>query len=61
MKAVVTFEDEGDQVKISVDFGAAGAQEQSASHQAAVMAIHLFQQHVKLMGSMNDGQQLPPH
>jgi len=61
MKAVVTFEDEGDQVKISVDFGGEGAQETSAAHQGAVMSIHLFQQHVRLMGSMNDGQQLPPH
>jgi hypothetical protein len=61
MKAVVTFEDEGDQVKISVDFGEQGAQETSAAHQGAVMSIHLFQQHVKIMGGLGDGQQLPTH
>lgn len=55
MKAIVTFEDEDDQVKISMDFGPEGAQETSASHQAAVMSVHLFQQHVKIMNSSDEG------
>lgn len=60
MKAIVTFEDEGDQVKITMDFGPEGAQEISASHQGAVMAVHLFQQHVRLMNG-SSGEQPPPH
>ena len=61
MKAIVTFDDEDDQVKISIDFGPDGAQELNVSHQAAVMAVHLFQQHVKIMNGGFGNEQLPPH
>ncbi len=42
-KATVTFEDEGDEVGIRVDFGGEGAQETSGAHQMAVSAVHFLQ------------------
>lgn len=42
-KATVTFQDEGDEVGIRVDFGGEGAQETSGAHQMAVSAVHALQ------------------
>jgi len=42
-KATVTFEDEGDEVKISMHFGDEGGQETSGAHQMAVSAVHGLQ------------------
>ena len=41
--ATVTFQDEGDEVGIRVDFGGEGAQETSGAHQMAVSAVHNLQ------------------
>ena len=38
--ATVTFEDAGDEVGISVDFGPDGGQETSGAHQMAISAVH---------------------
>ncbi len=38
--ATVTFEDDGDQVKIGMNFGGEAAQETSGAHQMAVSAVH---------------------
>jgi len=53
MKATVTFEDEGDQVKVSIDFGEDGGNELSPAHHMAVMATQMAAQ---AMGSMGDGE-----
>lgn len=45
-KATITFEDDGDQVKISMDFGEEGGLETSGAHQMAVMAVQLVTQHM---------------
>lgn len=42
-KATVTFEDNGDEVEIRVEFGAEGGQETSGAHQMAVSAVHALQ------------------
>jgi len=42
-KAIVTFEDEGDQVKIGISFGEGGGNETSGAHQMAVSAVHALQ------------------
>lgn len=55
-RATVTFEDEGDQVKISVDFGDEGAQELSGAHQMAVAAVHQLQQRLGQEPSPNEVQ-----
>jgi predicted HAD superfamily Cof-like phosphohydrolase len=45
--AIVTFEDAGDEVKISMNFGPEGGQETSGAHQMAVSAVHgLHKEHV---------------
>ena len=44
MRAIVTFEDDGDQVKVSVDFGEQGGIETSPAHQMAVMAVQMAMQ-----------------
>ena len=54
-KATITFEDDGDQVKISIDFGEGGGQETSPAHHAAVMAVQMITQ--KMGGDMNQGEQ----
>jgi hypothetical protein len=38
-KATVTFEDDGDQVAVHVDFGPGGGQETSGAHQMAMSAV----------------------
>lgn len=45
-KATITFEDEGEEVKIVIDFGPDGGQETSGAHQMAAMALQLATQHV---------------
>lgn len=46
-KAIVTFEDAGDEVKISMNFGPEGGQETSGAHQMAVSAVHgLHKEHL---------------
>lgn len=42
-KATVTFEDDGDQVKISMDFGGESGQETSGAHQMAFSAVQGLQ------------------
>jgi hypothetical protein len=49
MKAVMTFEDAGDEVKLSIDFGEGGPNESSGAHQMAAMAMSLLQQRVSNM------------
>lgn len=45
--ATVTFEDAGDEVKISMNFGPEGGQETSGAHQMAVSAVHgLHKEHL---------------
>ena len=53
MKATVTFEDDGDEVKISIDFGEQGGVETSGAHQMALLAAQLVLQHV---GSMQPSE-----
>lgn len=53
MKAIVTFEDDGDQVKVSIDFGAEGGIETSPAHQLAVTAVNLAMQ---VAGSPGEGE-----
>lgn len=43
-KAIITFEDAGDEVKVEIDFGADGGQETSGAHQMAAMAVQLVTQ-----------------
>lgn len=57
-KAIVTFEDEGDQVKVSIDFGAEGGQELSPAHQMAAMAVHLASQAAGQPGAADSGEVL---
>lgn len=53
-KAIVTFEDNGDEVSVRIDFGDEGGQETSGAHQMAVMAVQLVTQR---MGSdMSQGE-----
>jgi predicted HAD superfamily Cof-like phosphohydrolase len=42
-KATVTFQDEGDEVGIRVEFGEEGGQETSGAHQMAISAVHALQ------------------
>lgn len=42
-KAIVTFEDEGDQVKVGIDFGPEGGQQESGAHQYAISAVNNMQ------------------
>ena len=45
--ATITFEDVGDEVKISMNFGEEGGQENSGAHQMATAAVHgLHRQHI---------------
>lgn len=54
-KATVTFEDEGDEVKVHIDFGPEGGQETSGAHQMAVMAVQLVTK--QMGGNMDEGAQ----
>lgn len=46
-KAIVTFEDAGEEVGIHIDFGPEGGQETSGAHQMAVSAVHgLHKEHL---------------
>lgn len=42
--AIVTFEDDGDQVKLSIDFGEGGGNETSPAHLAAVNLVQMASQ-----------------
>lgn len=53
-KATVTFEDEGDQVKVEIDFGEEGGQENSPAHQIAAIALSMATKVVG--GSMDQGE-----
>lgn len=53
-KATVTFEDDGDQVKVHVDFGPEGGIETSPAHQMAMTALQLVTQ--QLGGDMSTGE-----
>lgn len=53
-KAIVTFEDDGDEVKVNIDFGDEGGQETSGAHQMAVMAVHAVTQ--QMGGDMSQGK-----
>lgn len=52
-KAIITFEDEGDQVKVSIEFGEEGGQETSPAHHMAVMAV---QKATEAMGQAGEGE-----
>lgn len=49
-KATVTFEDDGDQVKVSVDFGEEGGNELSAAHRLAMTTLQMSMQHAGTPG-----------
>lgn len=53
-KAIVTFEDEGDQVKVNIDFGEGGGNELSPAHGMAVMAVQLA---TRVAGQPGDAEQ----
>lgn len=55
-KAIVTFEDEGDQVKVGIDFGQEGGQELSPAHNMAVLAVQLATQVAGQPGAAEQGQ-----
>ena len=54
--ATVTFEDAGDEVMISVDFGPDGGQEFSGAHQMAVMAVSLVTEKINPSTNLGDAQ-----
>lgn len=43
-KATVTFEDDGDQVKVEIDFGEGGGNELSPAHHMAVNMVQMATQ-----------------
>lgn len=53
-KATVTFEDDGDEVKVNIDFGPEGGQETSGAHHMAVMAVQLVTK--QMGGDMSQGE-----
>lgn len=53
-KAIVIFEDNGDEVSVRIDFGDEGGQETSGAHQMAVMAVQLVTQ--RMGGDMSQGE-----
>lgn len=55
-KATVTFEDEGDQVKINIDFGEGGGNELSPAHNMAMMAVQLATQVAGQPGAEQQGE-----
>jgi len=52
-KAIVTFEDDGDQVKVSIDFGEGGGNETSPAHH---MAVNMVQMASQMMGTPGQEQ-----
>lgn len=40
-KAIVTFEDAGDEIKVDINFGEEGGQETSPAHQMAAMTMQV--------------------
>lgn len=55
-KATVTFEDDGDQVKVNIDFGEGGGNELSPAHNMAVMAVQLATQVAGQPGAEQQGE-----
>jgi hypothetical protein len=55
-KATVTFEDDGDQVKVSIDFGEGGGNELSPAHNMAVTALHVATQVAGQPGAEQPGE-----
>jgi hypothetical protein len=53
--AIVTFEDDGDQVKVSIEFGEGGGNETSAAHQMAIMAVRRISQMMGTPGEVQVG------
>lgn len=54
--AIVTFEDEGDQVKVSIDFGEGGGNDLSPAHNMAVTALHIATQVAGQPGAEQQGE-----
>lgn len=55
-KATVTFEDDGDQVKVHINFGEGGGNELSPAHNMAVMTINLATQVAGQAGAADQGE-----
>lgn len=55
-KAIVTFEDDGDQVKVDINFGEEGGNELSPAHQMAAMAVHMATQVAGQPGAAEQGE-----
>ena len=51
--ATITFEDDGEQVSIRMDFGDEGGNETSGAHQMAALAVQLVTEHMG--GDMTQG------
>lgn len=52
-KAIVIFEDDGDQVKVEIDFGEGGGNELSPAHH---MAVRMVQMASQMMGTPGEGE-----
>ncbi len=48
--AIVTFEDDGDQVKVSIAFGEGGGNELSPAHRAAMQVVQIVSQMIGTPG-----------
>ena len=55
-KAIVTFEDDGDQIKVDINFGEGGGNELSPAHNMAVMAVQLATQVAGQPGAAEQGE-----
>ena len=55
-KAIVTFEDDGDQIKVDINFGEGGGSELSPAHNMAVMAVQLATQVAGQPGAAEQGE-----
>ena len=55
-KAIVTFEDDGDQIKVDINFGEGGGNELSPAHNMAVMAVQLATQVAGQPGAEQQGE-----
>ena len=49
-KAIVTFEDDGDQVKVDINFGEEGGQDTSPAHMIAVNMVRMASQMMGTLG-----------
>ena len=55
-KAIVTFEDDGDQIKVDINFGEGGGNELSPAHNMAVMAVQMATQVAGQPGAAEQGE-----